>query len=76
MARGLGYKRFTFTDAQQETLIALLRREHDRLMGGSVLERIEGRRYKGLVTSIRRQAVRQTEYLSKIAREESVHANS
>lgn len=64
----LGYKRFIFTASQQATLSDLLVREHDRLMGGSAVERVLGRKYKGLSTSLRRQSARQSEYIVALAK--------
>ena len=56
----LGYTRFIFTQAQQTTLCELLETEMGRLREGTALERTMSRRYKGLMTSFRRQARRQT----------------
>ena len=64
----LGYKKFIFTSSQQATLADLLTREHDRLMTGTAVERVLGRKYKGLVTSLRRQSNRQREYIVALAK--------
>lgn len=70
MTRDLGYKRFIFTDAQQITLRDLLIQQHRIVSAGcGPLDAVLTRKYKGLITSIRRQSSRQTEHLSQLAKD-------
>lgn len=66
----LGYKRFIFTAAQQATLQDLLAQQHKAVvMGTGPTDSVLARKYKGLLTSIRRQSERQSDYLSKLAKD-------
>jgi len=55
----LVYKRFVFTEAQQNTLIALLAAEHKIAAHGAARNHALARDYKGLHASIKRQSLKQ-----------------
>ena len=70
MTRDLGYKRFIFTDAQQITLRDLLIQQHRVVsVGSGPLDAVLTRKYKGLITSIRRQSSRQTQHISQLSKD-------
>lgn len=70
MTKDLGYKRFIFTDAQQITLRDLLIRQHRVVATGcGPLDASMARKYKGLITSMRRQASKQKEYVVQLSKD-------